>query len=83
MSIKTLRGKLEKMGVKVCGTADQFYGREESGNNLWVSLEEGAMLDYESTLSDAFMGSKINKAIEGAGFYLEDYDSGTAMIWAD
>lgn len=83
MNSTELRAELEKMGVKVCGSADQFYGREGDHNNLWVSLEQGALADYENTLSDAFLHSKINKAIEKAGFFIEDYDSGTAMIWAN
>jgi len=80
MKVSALKTKLEKMGVKVCGTADEFYDREETNDNLWVSLETGALAEYDIH-GDRFHESEINKTIQEAGFFLEPYDGGTAMIW--
>lgn len=73
---------LRGLGVHVCGSADQFYGWEETHTNLWVLTGEGAIAEYEIA-TDHWVESKINQTIEKAGFYLAEYDAGTAMIWAN
>lgn len=82
MNRSELMKKLEKMGVEVCGTSEEF-GLIEGG--VWVSLESGALakfcLSYSVEGTEAFYNSEINKTIEVAGYFLENYDGGTAMIW--
>jgi len=74
--------KLKSMKVTVCGTTEDFG---ISAGGIWVGMEDGALLDYPMSYSvkaiDAFYESDINKTIEEAGYFLEQYDGGTAMIW--
>lgn len=74
-----LRAHLEKLGVHVNGTAAEFHSNDEDYRGLWVSLESGSLADHD-VWSNEFASSKVHKAIEKAGYYLEQYDSGTGMI---
>lgn len=73
--------KLEKLGVKVCGTSEDF-GTSKGG--IWVSLEEGLLSEFmHGCHGDDYYNSKICKVIEENSAYLESYDYGTAMIWGN
>jgi hypothetical protein len=77
---KQLATKLKAMGVKVCGTAREFYGRDVDG--VWVSLEEGLLAKFGyCCCTDAFFESDVYVVLDQAGFYLEAYDPGTGIIY--
>lgn len=78
-NINNLKDGLVKLGVSVCGTTKDFDGSE---GGLWVTLEEGSLEQFSSTFSDEYVNSPINKYIENMGYYIEEYDPGTAMIWS-
>lgn len=82
MTRQKLMTKLEKMGVRVIGTTEDFG---TSAGGIWVGMESGLLANYPMGYSvaaiDAFYASEVNQVIEGAGFFLEQYDGGTAMIW--
>ena len=84
MAIKreALMSKLKEMGVSVNGTTEDF-GTTEGG--IWVGMEDGLLAQYPMSYStkaiDEFEESKVNKVIRDAGYFLEMYDGGTAMIW--
>jgi lipoate-protein ligase B len=37
--IKAMMSALEKAGVHVCGTTDEFYGSKNDNNGIWVAAE--------------------------------------------
>ena len=82
MSRDKLIQALKNMGVTVHGTTEDFDG---SKGGIWVSMECGLLAHYPMRYSaeaiDAFYESKVNKTIESAGYFLEQYDGGTAMIY--
>lgn len=73
-----LKAGLINLAVNVVGTTEEFDGGR---GGLWVTLEEGALADYDGTHNDEYVQSNINKYIEDNGYYIEEYDPGTAMIW--
>ena len=73
MKLTTLMKRLSKMGVEVCGTTAEFYGDDSKG--VWVSLETGLLSGLE------YYGSKLETFLDDAGYFLENHDAGTGMIW--
>jgi len=84
MKIKGMMSLLEKKGVRVCGTTDDFFSTERDNKGIWVSAESTPELFdyYNSDWMDTFgVNPKINKVIEKNGWWCEWYDSGTMMVW--
>jgi hypothetical protein len=82
MKRSDLISELKKAGVYVCGTTEDF-GNGPGG--IWVSMEEGLLANYPMSYStaaiDDFHKSEVNGLLESNGWFLEQYDGGTAMIW--
>ena len=82
--IKAMMSTLEKAGVQVCGTTDEFYGEKNDNNGIWISAESTPSLFnyYSEVWGDTFgVDPKLNKLVEGNGWYFEWYDPGTMMVW--
>ena len=82
--IKAMMTALEKAGVQVCGTTDEFYGSKNDNNGIWVAADHTPELFdyYNSEWLDTFgVKPSINKLVEGNGWYFEWYDPGTMMVW--
>jgi hypothetical protein len=82
--IKAMMSALEKAGVQVCGTTDEFYGSKNENNGIWVAADHTPELFdyYNSEWLDTFgVKPSINKLVEGNGWYFEWYDPGTMMVW--
>ncbi len=83
-SIKSMMSTLEKKGVRVCGTTDEFYGCKNDNNGIWVAAEyTPSLFDYYNEVwNDTFgVDPKLSKVIETSGWYFEWYDAGTMMVW--
>jgi hypothetical protein len=83
-SIKSMMSTLEKKGVHVCGTTDEFYGTKNENNGIWVAADSNPELfDYYSEVWNDTFGVKpsLNKVVENAGWYFEWNDPGTMMVW--
>lgn len=65
--------RIAAMGVKVVGKTEDFDGTK---GGIWVSLEEGALASV-----DPGDESTIDKILALHGWFLEQYDGGTGMIW--
>lgn len=74
---ESLVKKLERLNVKVHGMSEDFNG---DLGGIWVSLEYGKLSEY-NTLSEKFYNSEINNVIKKSGYFLENYDGGTALIF--
>ena len=84
--IKAMMKALEDKGVRVCGTTDEFYGSKQDNNGIWVAADyTPSLFDYYSEeWSNTFgVSPKLNKLVEGSGWYFEWYDPGTMMVWKD
>jgi hypothetical protein len=82
--IKAMMSALEKAGVQVCGTTDEFYGSKNDNNGIWVAADHTPELfDYDSSewLDTFGVHPKLDKLVEGNGWYFEWYDPGTMMVW--
>lgn len=77
---------LKKRGVHVCGTDDDFYGRDGGlwSEGIWISGESTPQLFdyYSSTWANTFgVEPKINAMVEKHGWYFQWYDPGTMMLY--
>ena len=82
--IKAMMSALEKAGVQVCGTTDEFYGSKNENNGIWVAADSNPELFdyYNSEWLDTFgVNPSINKLVENSGWWFEWYDPGTMMVW--
>ena len=73
---------LADMGVRVCGTSEEFSGRK--GNGIWISAESTPdLFDYWSGFwADTFgIEPKLDEFVEKSGWYFEWHDAGTMMCW--
>ena len=82
--IKAMMAALEKAGVQVCGTTDEFFGGGYDNKGIWVAADHTPELfDYDSSewLDTFGVEPSLNKMVEGNGWYFEWYDPGTMMVW--
>ena len=84
--MKAMMSALEKKGVKVVGSTEEFFGRASKNQNIgiWVAADSTPELfDYDSREWINTFGIKpsINKVVEDGGWYFEWYDPGTMMVW--
>jgi hypothetical protein len=83
-SIKSMMSTLEKKGLHVCGTTDEFYGYKNDNNGIWVAADSNPeVFDYysERWMNTFGVDPKLNEVVENAGWYFEWYDPGTMMVW--
>ena len=91
MTLDQIKAELIKLGVTVCGTTEDFYGKSESGSNgLWIGGEEGEcketgypFFDYYDMSDDYTFGvlSSLEEFVNDRGYYFECNDPGTYMLW--
>ena len=84
MKIKGMMTALEKAGVKVCGTTDEFFGGRYDNKGIWVAADHTPELFdyYNRDWMDTFgVNPKINKLVEKNGWWFEWHDPGTMMVW--
>jgi hypothetical protein len=82
--IKAMMTALKGKGVKVSGTASEFYGAKASNEGIWVAAEyTPSLFDYYSSAwGDTFgVEPKLNQMVEDNGWYFEWHDAGTMMVW--
>jgi len=82
--IKAMMTALKSKGVKVSGTASEFYGAKASNEGIWVAAEyTPSLFDYYSSVwGDTFgVEPKLNQMVEDNGWYFEWHDAGTMMVW--
>ena len=82
--ITSMMSALQAKGVKVCGTASEFYSAKTSNDGIWVAADSTPdLFDYWSSKWVNTFGIKpsINKVVEDGGWYFEWYDPGTMMVW--
>ena len=83
--IKAMMTALKEKGVKVSGTASEFYGAKAASNDgIWVAAEYTPSLFnyYSEDWGDTFgVEPKLNQLAEDSGWYFEWYDAGTMMVW--
>ena len=82
--IKAMMTALKSKGVKVSGTASEFYGAKASNEGIWVAAEyTPSLFDYYSPAwGDTFgVEPKLNQMVEDNGWYFEWHDAGTMMVW--
>lgn len=88
-TLNEIRDILTEMGVKVCGTTEEFYGEGSEHVGLWVSgegdnKESGyPFFDYYDMSDDYTFGvlSSLEKTANDRGWYFECHDPGTYMLW--
>jgi hypothetical protein len=83
-SIKSMMSTLEKKGLHVCGTTDEFYGCKNDNNGIWIAADSNPeMFDYysERWMNTFGVDPKLNEVVESNGWYFEWYDPGTMMVW--
>jgi len=81
MKAKTLQKRLEKLGVHVAGTSEEWESHWKGG--LWIASENTPELfDYygEFTGGYPYVHPKVEKLLEKAGYIYEWIDAGTGMI---
>jgi frataxin-like iron-binding protein CyaY len=81
MNREQIRQALEKIGVSVVGTTEEFNG---AVGGLWISAEaSGDHINYHSvTWYDTFgVDPSLSLFVEENGWYFEWYDPGTIMLW--
>ena len=82
--IKAMMMALKEKGVKVSGTASEFYGAKASNEGIWVAAEyTPSLFDYYSEdWGDTFgVEPRLNQLAEDSGWYFEWHDAGTMMVW--
>lgn len=80
ITLRKMSELLEKKGIKVCGTAEEFYGdyNMENDRGLWIAADETPeFFDYYGRGVDA----SLEKLADDNGYYWEWNDPGTIMIW--
>ena len=85
MKKQTLIKKINAAVPEALATdAIEFYGRKTSG--IWLRGSESIAADYHSIFdyyNDCALHPKIEKLIKKAGWYVEPYDAGTAILYPD
>ena len=82
--ITSMMSALKAKGVKVCGTASEFYSAKTHIDGIWVAAEYTPdLFDYWSEAWADTFGVKpsLNKLVEESGWYFEWHDAGTMMVW--
>lgn len=80
-SRETMIKFLEKKGVYVIGTTEDFSGTE---GGIWVGGEEmDGLLEYYNNSSKYTFGveKKLNEAVNKKGWRFSFNDPGTVMVW--
>tara|TARA_R110000868_G_scaffold372873_1_gene636729 strand:- start:506 stop:778 length:273 start_codon:yes stop_codon:yes gene_type:complete len=85
-NIDNMMELLSAMGAHVVGTTDEFYGRKNDNNGIWLAADRNPELfDYHGDnfkWRDTFgVDPKLNTIVEQGGWYFEWYDPGTIMVW--
>ncbi len=89
LSRMAFTAELNKRGVDVCGSTEQFYGNNQGNKGVWCSAEgTDGNFDYNAWEHDPkekvyVMGVKkeLSEWAESVGWYFEFYDTGTVMAW--
>ena len=84
--IKGMMTALEKKGVKVCGTTNDFYGCENGNKGIWVAADHTPeFFDYYTMKMDWMncfgINPKLDKFVSESGWWFEWSDPGTIMVW--
>ncbi len=80
--IKAMMTLLEENGVRVCGTAADFYSSKVENEGIWVAADyTPELFDYWNSKVPFGINEKLNKLVEDSGWYFEWYDPGTMMVW--
>ncbi len=80
--IKEVMTLLEENGVRVCGTAADFYSSKVENEGIWVAADyTPELFDYWNSKVPFGINEKLNKLVEDSGWYFEWYDPGTMMVW--
>jgi hypothetical protein len=82
--IKAMMKALEEKGVRVCGTASEFYGAKAENEGIWVAADyTPELFNYWSEEWGNTFGvdPKLNAMVEKSGWWFEWYDPGTMMVW--
>ena len=80
-SRETMIKFLEKKGVHVIGTTEEFSGQE---GGIWVGGEEmdGLLEFYNSSPKYTFgVEKKLDEAVNKKGWWFSWNDPGTMMVW--
>ena len=83
MNREKLITKLEKKGLVVRGTSEEFDGTE---GGIWISAEEESnqfYFDYWAETSSYELGVRVemDQLLEKKGWFAEWYDPGTVFIY--
>jgi len=82
--IKAMMEALQEKGVRVCGTASEFYGAKAENEGIWVAADyTPELFNYWSEEWGNTFGvdPKLNAMVEKSGWWFEWYDPGTMMVW--
>jgi hypothetical protein len=80
MDRETVIDMLKDFGAHVCGTTEEFDGRE---GGVWASGERGDAFDYYGYADTLGVRPDLCAALERAGWFAEFYDGGTVMVYAN
>ena len=86
MKIEKMMELLEKQGVYVCGTTDDFYNSREEVVGIWVAADHTPELfDYWSMNMEWMncfgVKPELDELVRKNGWWFEWHDAGTMMAW--
>jgi len=89
ITLRKMSELLKKKGIKVCGTAEEFYGDSdrwednmENDRGLWIAADETPeFFDYYGHRQEWGIDESLEKLADDNGYYWEWNDPGTIMIW--
>ena len=81
-NISEMIALLEKKGIQVCGTTDDFYGYKGDSQGIWMSGEsDKAVFNYYKKNWYRGIEPKLNAIVDKYGWAFEWQDAGTIMLW--
>ena len=88
ITLRKMSELLEKKGIKVCGTAEEFYGDSDRWNDdnmendsgLWIAADECYSFPFFDYYGHG-VDESLEKLADDNGYYWEWNDPGTIMIW--
>lgn len=87
-SRKVMMNFLERKGIKVCGTTEDFNGTQypNAPIGIWCTAEDGAGLELFSFYSENpkyefGVDKKLNEEVNKRGWYFSWNDPGTMMLY--
>jgi hypothetical protein len=85
-SLRKMMSDFEDRGIRICGTASEFYGYQVENEGIWIAADshpEFFEYDSRSWINSFGIEPSLNQMVENSGWYFEWYDPGTMMVWRD